>query len=622
MSLARLSWLIGSTLAIGTALSAQQRVSRLGEYQGYSEPVYDSWVRSSQYVTMRDGVRLAVDIIRPARGGQVETKPLPVVWTHHRYQRASIRQDTVRSVIDWFGDMKLVLLHGYVIVAVDTRGGGASFGTQQGFFMPAEARDAYEITEWLARQPWSTGNIGMFGRSYLGITQYFAASERPPHLKAIFPEMAVFDWYPFIYPGGVYRDNFFASWQKLTYHLDRSLPLEWYNMVRVGGLAAPVDGDSGSTLRDLALKAHEQNRPMDEMWSGVPFRNSIDQITKQPIHRERSPSTYLAAINASGIPIYTQGGLFDAFPRDAVLWFNNLRVPQKLVLGPWYHTDRTVIDLGKERLRWYDYWLKGIQNGVMTEPRIHYWVLNAPEGTEWRTSNVWPLPNQQSTRFYFHQGPSGTIASKNDGKLATGNPPPEGRDKYEVDYTTTTGTANRWTNTYGGLKPYPDLRENDAKGLTYTTDPLPADLQVTGHPVVSLWVTSTVTDGDFFVYLEWVDETGKSMYLTEGVLRASHRRVGIAPYNAIGLPWHRSNREDLEPLSPRPNEIRFDLQPTSVLFRKGQRIRVTITNADRDNNLTPVLNPAPTIRLFRNSTHPSHIVLPVIPSAGAGGSRP
>jgi len=608
------SRLLVLALVVVTTVSAQERVSRLGEYQGYSERTYDSWVRSSHYLTMRDGVRLAVDIIRPARAGQVESKPLPVIWTHHRYQRASIQNDTLRTAVDWFADMRNVLFHGYVVVAVDTRGGGASFGTQQGFFMPSESRDAYEITEWLAKQPWSTGDIGMFGRSYLGITQYFAASERPPHLKAVFPEMAVFEWYPFIYPGGVYRDNFFASWQKLTYHLDRSLPLEWYSSVRVGGLVAPVDGDSGAVLRDLAIKEHERNRPMDEMWSGVPYRNSIDPISKQPIHRERSPSSYLAAINASGVPIYTQGGWFDAFPRDAVLWFNNLRVPQKLVLGPWYHTDRTILDLGIERLRWYDYWLKGIKNGVMDEPRIHYWVLNSPKGTEWRSANRWPLPNQQPTRFYFHGGPSRSIASANDGRLARNRPPPEGRDRYLVDYTTTTGAANRWTNTYGGPKPYPDMRENDAKALTFTTDPLPDDLEVTGHPVVSLWVTSTAPDGDFFVYLEAVDSTGKSMYLTEGVLRASHRQLGVAPYATSGLPWHRSHKEDLQPLGPTPVELRFDLHPTSVLFRKGERIRVAVTGADRDNNQTPRVEPAPTVRLFRNAAHPSHIVLPVIPA--------
>src|SRR6188474_682615 len=137
---------------------------------------YDGWTRTSQYLTMRDGVRLATDIFRPTKGGVLHTEKLPVVWTHHRYHRAFFRNDSLISYPGGFGrGMDLLLKSGYIIAAVDTRGGGASFGTQPGFFSPAESQDAYEVTEWLGRQPWSTGNIGMTGRSYLGITQLFAA---------------------------------------------------------------------------------------------------------------------------------------------------------------------------------------------------------------------------------------------------------------------------------------------------------------------------------------------------------------------------------------------------------------------------------------------------------------
>jgi len=175
---------------------------------------------------MRDGVRLAADIIPPARAGVVETRSLPVLWTHSRYQRATLRGDTLRSVAD--GDMKEVLLHGYSLASVDTRGGGASFGTQQGFFMRAETRDAYEITEWLARQPWSSGKIGMFGASYGGITQYFAASERLPHLKAIFPMLGFFDVYTLIYPRA-------GSTATISSPTGRSSPTTWTSRFRSNG---------------------------------------------------------------------------------------------------------------------------------------------------------------------------------------------------------------------------------------------------------------------------------------------------------------------------------------------------------------------------------------------------
>src|SRR6185436_14738866 len=123
---------------------------------------------------------------------------LPVIWTHHRYLRAFSRDGKLRTILDWTPWLSDVIKYGYVVAAVDTRGGGASYGVQRGFFSPEETRDAYEITEWLARLPYVTGKVGMFGRSYLGITQYLAASEHPPHLVTIVPEMAVFDWYPFM----------------------------------------------------------------------------------------------------------------------------------------------------------------------------------------------------------------------------------------------------------------------------------------------------------------------------------------------------------------------------------------------------------------------------------------
>ena len=131
------------------------------------------------------------------------------------------------------------------------------------------------------------GPIGMIGRSYLGISQLFAASRKPPHLKAIFPEMAVFEWYPMIYPGGIYRDDFFEHWQRLTSQLDRSARFSWGAM-RFEGVS-PVDGPEGRWQRDSAIAEHAVNRDMSEMWSGVPFRNSVDPKTGKRIHLAEVP---------------------------------------------------------------------------------------------------------------------------------------------------------------------------------------------------------------------------------------------------------------------------------------------------------------------------------------------
>ena len=206
------------------------------------------------------------------------------------------------------------------------------------------------------------------------------------------------------------------------------------------------------------------------------------------------------------------------------------------------------------------------------------------------------------------------MASVNDGQLSADLPSGDsGKDDYVVDYTTTSGTATRWDNAVGGGFDYSGIGENDKKGLTYTTEALDEDVEVTGHPVVHLWVSSTATNGDFFVYLEEVDAEGVSHYVSEGALRASHRAIHEPYYDNLDLPFHRSHEEDMVELRPgEPAEIAFDLQPTSNVFNAGNRIRISITCADKDNASTPELSPPPTVSVYRNTGHASYISLPVI----------
>ena len=148
--------------------------------------------------------------------------------------------------------------------------------------------------------------------------------------------------------------------------------------------------------------------------------------------------------------------------------------------------------------------------------------------------------------------------------------------------------------------------------MTYTTKPLDSDIEVTGHPVIHLWVTSTAKDGDFFAYLEEVDANGFSHYITEGTLRASHREISEPPFDYLELPYHRSFEEDRIALPNEPAELTFDLHPTSNIFDKGHRIRLTITCADKDNALTPEISPPPSVTIFLNTNYSSYISLPVI----------
>jgi uncharacterized protein len=568
------------------------RISEYGKYQGYSKSSYITHVKSSQYIPVRDGTRLAADIYRPAVDGQAVDARLPVVWMFARYHR-----DQIKDLFPWYERM---ILYSYVIVSVDVRGSGASYGsTQSECFSPNEAQDAYDVTEWLASQPWSDGNIGMLGISYMAQTQYEAAGAKPPHLKAIFPEQTNLDCYFETYPGGIYDPNLTETWQAFVDEID--------------AFGVPVDEDIDKSMLAAAIKDHAANPDINQVYVAMPYRDSRDPKTGVQSLQVQDINTLLEGINDSQLPIYHLGGWYDYYPRDTLLWYANLTTPQKIVMGPWSHGEG--VDSEErfvEHLRWFDYWLKGIDNGIMQEPPIRYYTMGADQG--WRTAQEWPLPDTQLVSYYLSGGLIGSDSSVNDGGLNTDAPiDPSAIDIYQLDYSTSQGDITRGSADSQSIY-FHNQVPNEEKGLTYTTDPLVSALEVTGHPILHLWVTSSATDGDFFVYLTDVTDTGLSLYITEGKLRASHRAIATAPYNGLGLPYHRSFKADIADLPVEPVELVFDLLPTSYVFGAGHRIRVTIVGADIDNYATPVLDPAPTVSIYRDAEHASYIELPVIPA--------
>jgi hypothetical protein len=252
----------------------------------------------------------------------------------------------------------------------------------------------------------------------------------------------------------------------------------------------------------------------------------------------------------------------------------------------------------------------------MKEPPIHYYLMEEDKQHVWRTAGIWPTKNQTVTRFYFAGGQEGISESVNNGLLAPSSPGTEEvTDTYAIDYRTTTGKKARWT-AINWTHDYPNMRVNDAMALTYTTPPLEVDIRVVGHPVLRFWLTTAAPDLDFFAYLEEVDRQGNSTYLTEGNLRASHRELAQAPYDALGLPYHNHWQSDARPIpSERPIELDFDLLPTAYRFSQGKRIRLAIACADADNFATPVVNPPPIVGIVRGRTCPSHVELPILASA-------
>jgi putative CocE/NonD family hydrolase len=492
------------------------------------------------------------------------------------------------------------------VVVVERPGTGASFGRLSQD--PAVgAREANEILNWIAAQPWSDGKIGMFGDSIQAQIQFQAASAGNQHLKAILPATTWMDNYSAVmFPGGVLDTAMASFYVRANKAFD--------------ALATPVDHDPDGTILAQARAERHNTVSLAEGAGGVagiPFRDLrlpdgenfwIDHHTLYPL---------LEQINRSGTPVYLINGWYDIYARDNFEIYANLTVPKRLLVRPTDHDGiekpGSDVNYAAEAHRWFDYWLKGIDNDIMAEPPIHYYLQGVEKQAAWQASDVWPLTNQKMTRYFFGPGKNDQNTSFNNGALTPVAPSAlEGSDRYTVDYTTTTGKTSHWS-ALATSHAYPNLRANDAKALSYTTPPLDTALRVVGHPVAHIWLSSDAPDLDVFAYLEAVDPNGNSTYVTQGNLRASHRALSQAPFNNLGLPWHNHFQSEVQPIAAgEPVELVFDLLPTAYQFAEGTRIRVAVAFADADNFATPILSPAPTLELLRNSGQASYVDIPLV----------
>ncbi|HKU45141.1 MAG TPA: CocE/NonD family hydrolase [Polyangiales bacterium] len=564
-------------------------VSKPGQYSRYDEPIYAAdFELTSQYVPVRDGTKLAMDLYRPKdRDGKVVTTPLPVIWMHTPYNRRVFMQSATVTGLPgqtYPGAGAELVKYGYVVAVVDYRGLYASYGKNLAYNHGAWAeppwQDAYDITEWLAMQPWSTGKIGMWGCSATGGSQLQAASTAPPHLNAIFPMSCEWDGFSFLVPGGMYPPK------GMEPPRPRPDPTpEMRNM-----LAAPVDGDESKALLMDAIASHEGSR---DSVGYAPFRDSTAENAPVQWYLRRTPHKYVDTINKSGIAMYLAANWDEATTKQGAFFtFNNVKTPAKLIVGPeahcaWFSVKKNNgFEIVVEELRFFDYWLKGIDNKIMDEPPVYYYTYNRPAGMEWRSAMQWPLPNEKRTRYYL--GASQGLGT--DAPTAT-----DGKDEYTVAYDVTPMNFTE-------------------KGLVYATEPLAQDVEITGHAVAELWVSSTANDGDFIATFQDVAPDGTAVsYNTNGRLRASLRKLDPAPYENLGLPWHRSYEADVMPLVPNePTKLEFELLPISIVVKAGHRIRVVVNFAAPV--VTPVITPAPKVTLYRDAAHPSAIVLPIIPN--------
>ncbi|WP_020656989.1 CocE/NonD family hydrolase [Massilia niastensis] len=580
------SLLLGGTVAssAGWAHSPpppEQRVSEPGRYAGYAPKLYAGWQRSSFYLPVRDGTRLAVDLYRPMEDAKPADTPYPVVWMHTPYQRGIRNPDgSVRRSGTVYMEPRDLALYGYVVAIVDTRGKGASFGWRRGMQDRIEAQDAYDVTEWLAKQPWSNGSIGMTGCSYVGGSQDNAAIAAPPHLKAITPGATPFNRYDFVSRGGL----------TAQYHTRPEDPRD------MGAEAMPVDADTDGSIMAAAKRERVKTTIMADIWKDIPFRDDWSEKLGSRFWEESSLSTYRNAIEMNGPVMLRWTGWEDEFSADQFVARANLRNVVKTIIGPETHCRSEQFNMFDEHLRFFDRYLKNVDNGYERDPSIYYYTYNAPAGKEWAKSDRWPVAGTRMARYFLS-------AAKGGASLAT-RKPTRGKASFVTDYSVITGSLKTpyWPESQYG------------RGLSFSTAPFAKDMRITGHPVVSLWLSTTARDGDTFAYLEEVAPDGRSAIRAHGRLRASHRKLGTAPYDYLGLPWHRSFREDHTPMRPGvPAQLSFDLLPTSTIVKQGYRLRLVVTGADPRQRTFMDISPAPTVTLLTGGDTASFIDIPVVP---------
>lgn len=600
----------------------KEKISRLGEYQGYSDKVCSKFDYTSHYIPMKDDVKLAVDVYLP-QGVAESKKKVPTIVYFVRYVRTMEAKGIFKLFAQpFFGHVKgkeidFFTQHGYACMIVDLRGSGASFGCRQMEFSPQEVADMSEVLDWAVQQPWSDGQTATTGVSYTGTTAELALSTQHPSLKACIPRCNIFDLYTdMCFPGGVRHSPFVDVWKQTTEALDLNQidRLSKLAKLAVRGIN-PVHGDKDRALLAEALEDHSYNFDIFSGIFRVECRDDVDSILTMPID-QFSIHNRIREIEQSKVPLYRISGWYDgACVNSTIKAYLNIRTSEKLLIGPWDHGPHEHISpftksnkydfaMYEEMLRFFDYHLKGIDNGIAKEPRVHYYQMGAEE---FRSSEVWPPLGFQTETFYLNEQNS----------LSQDMPQGDKKSDYRCDYTVGTGGQSRWnslTPLYrNGDTEYNGRAEMNKKMLCFDAPAAAEDREITGHPVVELYLSADAEDVQLFAYLEDVAPDGSVTYITEGMLRAAHRHESSEPrpYQWAG-PYHTFNRSDMQPL--RQGEVAkmsFDLIPTSYLLRAGHRLRLSIAAADVDhfdlNNIT-----TPNLSIHHSPVYRSKVEVPMM----------
>lgn len=510
------------------------------------------------YVKMRDGVKLAVDIYRPKEPGRY-----PALLAMSPYPKEMQLQNPYFSHSIEAGATWFLVPKGYVHVIAQVRGSGLSQG-KWNMYDIKEHQDGYDMVEWIAKQPWCNGNVGMIGDSYFAINQFLIAAQKPPHLKCIVPWDGGVDAYrDRQYQGGLFYSGAYYSWVAGTI----------FNCVWPG----PVEG----------------KLPPDNI-----FYDIATNPEDGPYWWERSAWTKYdlidtALLNIVPLTIRHSRGQLEAYSR--------IKAPKKLiVLPPAPGIPHVHFILNKAAneliLKWLDYWLKGINTGIMDEPPV---VIFDSAIEEWRYENDYPLARTKWTKFYLRSNPAGPSTAPPYGLIT--EVAPVGKEEPDRYKTPESGRLVR------AGKPV----------LAYATPPLSKDIRVWGPLSVTLYGSSTTVDTAWFVKIGDVEPDGKVNLLTQGHLKASFREVDKAKSNP-GQPFHPFRNPVLLERN-RIYEFQIEMMPVFHTFKAGHKIWAQIASDDLDFTrhtiYNEVLETSVENAIYHDSAYPSHLVLPVIPDA-------
>jgi putative CocE/NonD family hydrolase len=536
-------------------------------------------------VPMQDGMRLAANIFLPAESGRY-----PTILVRTPYDKGDDLPPHFRVFVD----------HGYAMVVEDARGRYESEGVFDPFGQ--EPKDGNDTLNWIARQPWSDGKIGMLGGSYLGIVQWKAAWLNNPHLRAIAPVVSGSD---------DYRDRYYSTGGALQL----GHRLLWISEnLRAPGYSPPTFSTYVRILplRQTDLSATGQRCDI--------FQKALDHPSYDAFWRAMSTSEHIGQIH---VPVFSVGGWYDCFVESDLAAFSALHrtsTLHRIVIGPWPHNMSVKfanVDFGKDsgapirrmQIEWFDQWLKAKDTPMMSRPPVHIFVMGA---NRWRDEQEWPPARAKMTPMYF-AGNGRANSLDGDGGLTVKPPRKAEPDRFEFDPRNPVPTTGGATCCNPNLFPWGPmdqrLIERRPDVLVFSSPALHEDLEVTGPVNVVLYAATSATDTDFTVKLVDVFPNGEARNLTDGILRLRYR----------------SSLERPELAAPgQVYELTIDAGVTSNVFLQGHRVRLEISSSnfprfDRNPNTGRpvadeiVLRKASQV-IYHDRAHPSRVLLPVIPN--------